>query len=94
MAGQIVRRGERKFVVRVYAGTDPQIGNHRYVNKTINGKRLEWCTIVVEKHLRPFFGAIKATDLTSDTSATSSTDTTKASRTAPSTGNLRSCADR
>lgn len=110
MAGQIIKRGERKFVVRVYAGTDHQTGKRRYVNKTvngnkkdaetalnamlrerdlghleapsrvtmgdlfddilrdyrINGKRLDWCEIVVEKHLRPFFGGMKASKLTTD----------------------------
>ena len=31
----------------------------------INGKRLDWCSIVVEKHLRPVFGKLKAASLTS-----------------------------
>jgi hypothetical protein len=30
----------------------------------INGKSIDWCTIVVNKHLEPFFGALKAAKLT------------------------------
>jgi hypothetical protein len=106
MAGQIIKRGEKKYVVRVYVGRDEN-GKRRYLNKTINGtkktaekwlngalrdkdigaldlqatlgelfddilrdyrindKSVDWCGIVVEKHLRPFFGGMKAADLTS-----------------------------
>lgn len=32
----------------------------------INDKSVEWCGIVVEKHLRPFFGGMKGADLTTE----------------------------
>jgi len=32
----------------------------------VNDKRLDWASIVVEKHLRPFFGKVRAARLTSD----------------------------
>jgi integrase len=107
MAGQIIKRGDRKYLVRVYLGRDDN-GKRRYLNKTISGtkkaaeqwlngalrdkdlgaldlpaqvrlgelfddilrdyrindKSLDWCSIVVEKHLRPFFGDLKASSLT------------------------------
>lgn len=108
MAGQIIKRAERKYLVRVYMGRDDS-GKRRYLNKTISGTKrdaerwltsalrekdlgaldlpsrvtmgelfddilrdyrinensVDWCGIVVEKHLRPFFGGMKAADLTS-----------------------------
>jgi len=108
MAGQIIKRGDRKYLVRIYLGRDDN-GKRRYLNKTINGtkksaerwlngalrdkdlgaldlpakvtmgelfddilrdyringKSLDWCSIVVEKHLRPTFGSLKAASLTS-----------------------------
>ena len=110
MAGQIIKRGDKKYLVRVYAGTDPQTGKRKYVNKTIrtgrkdaekaltamlrdldagvlgapsrasvgelfddlirdyriNGKDAEWCSTLVETHLRPAFGGTKVARLTSD----------------------------
>src|SRR5690606_8329693 len=33
----------------------------------INGRSVDWCKIVVEKHLRPFFGPMKCANLTSAT---------------------------
>jgi len=36
MAGQIIRRGERTWVVRTYLGTDER-GKKRYQNKTVHG---------------------------------------------------------
>lgn len=99
MAGQIIARGRRVFLVRVFLGRDPSTGKRLYHNKTIhggkkdaeaylaemlrerdlgavlprksavdtlldalladyriNGKRIDWAAIVVDKHLRPFFG--------------------------------------
>ena len=32
----------------------------------INGKRVDWCKIVVEKHLEPFFGHVPAAKLTTE----------------------------
>jgi integrase len=101
MAGQIIPRGKRTFLVRVFLGRDPSTGKRLYHNKTIHGgrkdaeayltgmlrdrdlgvvvptkatvgvlldelladyrinrKRLDWARIVVEKHLRPFFGKL------------------------------------
>jgi integrase len=107
MAGQIIKRGDRKYLVRVYLGRDDN-GKRRYLNKTISGtkkaaeqwlngalrdkdlgaldapaqvrmgelfddilrdyrinnKSIKWCSIVVENHLRPFFGELKTASLT------------------------------
>jgi integrase len=107
MAGQIIKRGDRKYLVRVYLGRDDN-GKRRYLNKTISGtkkaaeqwlngalrdkdlgaldlpaqvrlgelfddilrdyrindKSIKWCGMVVEGHLRPFFGDLKAASLT------------------------------
>jgi hypothetical protein len=35
--GQIIARGERIWLVRVYLGRDPQIGTRKYDNQTIYG---------------------------------------------------------
>ena len=39
MAGQIIRRGERKWLVRIYLGTDPGTGKRRYHNHTVKGTK-------------------------------------------------------
>jgi integrase len=39
MAGQIIPRGERTWVVRVFLGRDSQTGKRRYHNKTIRGNK-------------------------------------------------------
>ena len=110
MPGQLIKRGERKWLVRIYMGVDPQTGKRQYFSRMVhghkrdaerylsaslrdrdlgtfaepskvtmgelfddllrdyevNGKRLDWASIVVEKHLRGFFGKIRAAKLTSD----------------------------
>jgi integrase len=111
MAGQLIRRGDRKWLVRVYIGLD-ETGKRQYHNKTINGtkhdardalndllrdrslghltsqtenrtvtailddlvldyrvnrKSVEWCKIVVDKHLKPFFGEMALSKVTTDT---------------------------
>lgn len=38
MAGQIIKRGERNFVVRIYMGRDDS-GKRRYLNRSIKGTR-------------------------------------------------------
>lgn len=38
MAGQIIKRGERNFVVRVYLGTDAS-GKRDYLNQTVKGSK-------------------------------------------------------
>lgn len=38
MAGQIIKRGERKYLIRVYLGRDAN-GKRKYLNKTINGTK-------------------------------------------------------
>lgn len=38
MAGQIIKRGDKKWLVRIFAGRDSQ-GKRRYVNKTIRGTK-------------------------------------------------------
>lgn len=39
MAGQIISRGERTWLVRIYVGRDPQTGKRRYDNCTIHGSK-------------------------------------------------------
>jgi integrase len=39
MAGQLIQRGERKWVVRVFLGRDSQTGKRRYHNHTVNGNK-------------------------------------------------------
>jgi|SRR5579872_1886265 len=39
MAGQIIARGERTWMVRVYIGRDPQTGRRTNENKTIHGTK-------------------------------------------------------
>src|SRR5215472_14629101 len=39
MAGQIIPRGERTWLVRVYTGRDPQTSKRIYVNRTIRGTK-------------------------------------------------------
>jgi integrase len=36
-AGQIIPRGERTWLVRVFMGRDPESGKRKYVNKTVHG---------------------------------------------------------
>ena len=36
-AGQIIARGERTWLVRVFMGRDSESGKRKYVNKTIHG---------------------------------------------------------
>lgn len=38
-AGQIIRRGDRKFVVRVYMGTNATTGKREYMNRTVHGSK-------------------------------------------------------
>src|SRR5215831_6823598 len=39
MAGQIIARGERTWLVRVYHGIDPKTGKRSYQNHTIHGTK-------------------------------------------------------
>src|SRR5690606_27508749 len=39
MAGQLIQRGERTWLVRVYLRRDPVTGKRRYHNKTIHGNK-------------------------------------------------------
>ena len=39
MAGQIISRGERTWLLRVYLGRDPQTGKRKYENQTFHGTR-------------------------------------------------------
>ena len=41
MAGQIIPRGERTWLVRVFLGKDPQTGKRLYKNKTVHGTKKE-----------------------------------------------------
>jgi integrase len=110
MAGQIIARGERTWLVRIYTGRDPETGKKKFDNATlhctkkeaesyltaklrdrdlgvytspksipvsvllddlladykINGKSWEWAHLVVEVHLRPFFGSMKASAVGTD----------------------------
>ncbi len=37
--GQVIKRGERVYLVRIYLGVDPDTGRRRYHNKTIHGTK-------------------------------------------------------
>lgn len=106
MAGQIINRGDGKWLLRVFMGRDAN-GKRIYRNRTvegnkkaaqkvldqmrdecelgpgftdkllvaallddlvkdyrINGKSVDWCEMVVRVHLRPHFGAIRASRVT------------------------------
>jgi integrase len=39
MAGQLINRGERKWLVRIYLGRDVVTGKRKYHNKTVNGSK-------------------------------------------------------
>ncbi len=39
MAGQIIPKGDRKWLVRVFKGRDPKTGKKKYYNKQINGNK-------------------------------------------------------
>ena len=39
MAGQLIQRGERSWLVRVFVGRDPSTGKRKYHNKTIHGNK-------------------------------------------------------
>ena len=38
-AGQIIRRGDRKFLVRVFMGANPTTGKREYMNRTVHGTK-------------------------------------------------------
>ena len=38
-AGQIIKRGERKWVLRIFLGRDTDTGKHNYLNKTVHGTK-------------------------------------------------------
>jgi hypothetical protein len=39
MAGQIIERGERTWLVRIYVGRDQQTGKRRYEGHTVHGTK-------------------------------------------------------
>lgn len=39
MAGQLIRRGDRTWMVRIFLGRDPLTGKRKYHNKTVHGSR-------------------------------------------------------
>lgn len=39
VAGSIIQRGERAFLVRVYTGRDPKTGKRKYHNHTVHGSK-------------------------------------------------------
>lgn len=39
MAGQISKRGDQKYMVRVFLGRDPDTGKRRYLNKMVHGTK-------------------------------------------------------
>src|SRR5215813_6013740 len=41
MAGQIINRGKKKYLVRVFLGRDEQTGKRRYHSKAVSGNRKE-----------------------------------------------------
>jgi integrase len=46
MAGQIINRGTRIWLVRAYLGTDPQTGKREYFNKTVHGNKKDAETVL------------------------------------------------
>ncbi|MGP0075109.1 MAG: site-specific integrase [Bryobacteraceae bacterium] len=68
MAGQIIARGEKTWLVRVFEGRDPQTGKRVYHNKTIHGTKK-----AAQKYLN---AALRERDLGTFASAT---DTSMAS---------------
>jgi len=55
MAGQIIQRGERTWLVRVFLGRDSKTGKRKYANKTIHGNRKD-----AQRYLN---GALREIDL-------------------------------
>lgn len=49
MAGQIIKRGERTFVVRIFMGRDAATGKRRYFNHTIRGTKKDARTYLTAK---------------------------------------------
>ena len=39
MTGQLIRRGERKWLVRIFLGSDPATGKRRYHNHMVHGPK-------------------------------------------------------
>src|SRR5215216_6607412 len=39
MAGQVIPKGERKWLVRVFKGRDPQTGKKKYFSKLVHGNK-------------------------------------------------------
>lgn len=54
MAGQIIKRGDKTWLVRVFMGRDEQ-GKRRYINKTIHGTKKD-----ADKYLNSTLTAISA----------------------------------
>jgi integrase len=48
MAGQLIERGERKWLVRIFLGRGPD-GKRRYLNQTIHGSKKDAQRILNEK---------------------------------------------
>jgi len=46
MAGQLIRRGARIWLVRAYLGTDSQTGKREYLNKTVHGSKKDAETVL------------------------------------------------
>jgi len=52
-AGQIVSRGDNKWLIRVYLGADPATGKRDYYNKTFHGTKKEadkWLSKALTRH--------------------------------------------
>ena len=39
MAGQLIKRGDKKYVVRIFLGRDPDTGKRRYLNQQVHGTK-------------------------------------------------------
>ncbi len=46
MAGQIVKRGERNYVVRVFLGRDAS-GKRKYLNEMVKGSKKDAQTVLI-----------------------------------------------
>ncbi|AEJ41305.1 hypothetical protein TPY_3152 [Sulfobacillus acidophilus TPY] len=41
MAGQIISRGNRTWLIRIFISRDPKTGKRKYINKTVHGTKKE-----------------------------------------------------
>lgn len=57
--GQIIKRGPRKFIVRIYMGEDPASGKRRYMNRTVNGSAKDAQRLMADMLTQRDLGTLK-----------------------------------